>query len=145
MQAAWLNLAQVWATTGRPATSRKSLSTFGPMRVPLPAATMMAETMLPMLNRGTRGQKSKVWHGYQRGIEDRGCVRSTSRSRSEWRLVSNFQPAVRLQRAPTGPTDTVAVRDGRCVQRTNRRVCGPGTLTISLVRNGRPNPYKGGR
>src|SRR5438552_14718872 len=42
MQAAWLNRAQVWATTGRPATSRKSLSTFGPMRVPLPAATMMA-------------------------------------------------------------------------------------------------------
>src|SRR2546425_622546 len=42
MQAAWLNRAQVWATTGRPATSSKSLSTFGPMRVPLPAATMMA-------------------------------------------------------------------------------------------------------
>src|SRR5262245_46314972 len=33
---------QVWATTGRPATSRKSLSVPAPMRVPRPAATMMA-------------------------------------------------------------------------------------------------------
>ena len=32
----------VWATTGRPATSRNNLSMPGPIRVPLPAATMMA-------------------------------------------------------------------------------------------------------
>ncbi len=32
----------VWATTGRPPTARKSLSTPGPIRVPWPAATMSA-------------------------------------------------------------------------------------------------------
>ena len=45
MQAASLNCLQVWATTGRPATSSQSLSTLAPMRVPLPAATMMAEVI----------------------------------------------------------------------------------------------------
>ncbi len=44
--AASLNCLQVCATTGRPATSSQSLSTFAPMRVPLPAATMMAEIMV---------------------------------------------------------------------------------------------------
>src|SRR5258707_1011390 len=33
---------QVWAMTGRPATLSHNLSTSGPMRVPLPAATRMA-------------------------------------------------------------------------------------------------------
>ncbi len=45
IQAALSNRCHVWAITGRPASSRKSLSTFGPMRVPAPAATMMAEVM----------------------------------------------------------------------------------------------------
>jgi hypothetical protein len=44
---------------------------------------------------------------------ERGCVRSTSRSMSECRLELNFQPSLRPQRAATGPTDTVAVRE-RC-------------------------------
>ena len=35
----------VWATTGRPATSRKSLSPPAPIRVPRPAATMTTEFM----------------------------------------------------------------------------------------------------
>src|ERR1035438_4820065 len=49
MHAASLNCFQVWATTGRPATSSQSLSTLAPMRVPLPAATMMAEFIFQSL------------------------------------------------------------------------------------------------
>ena len=45
MQSARSKRSHVCATSGRPATSRKSLSTFGPMRVPRPAATMMAAFM----------------------------------------------------------------------------------------------------
>ena len=43
MHPASSNRRQVCATMGHPSNSTKSLSTWGPMRVPLPAATMMAE------------------------------------------------------------------------------------------------------
>src|ERR1039458_6364339 len=39
------NRRQVCATIGQPPSSRKSLSILGPIRVPLPAATIMAETI----------------------------------------------------------------------------------------------------
>ena len=45
MAGACSNRRQVCARTGQPAISRKSLSTFWPMRVPLPAATIKAETI----------------------------------------------------------------------------------------------------
>src|SRR2546428_7087078 len=37
---------QVCAMTGRPATARNNLSTPGPMRTPLPAATIIAEVII---------------------------------------------------------------------------------------------------
>src|SRR5580765_6941920 len=58
-------------------------------------------------------------------LENRGCVRSSSRSTPEWQLVLSIRRAVRLQRAATGPSDTVAVRERGYVQRTDRTVCGP--------------------
>src|SRR6266850_7392377 len=45
MQAASSKRRQVRASTGTPLSSRNSLSTLGPMRVPLPAATIMAEVI----------------------------------------------------------------------------------------------------
>src|SRR5687767_9310643 len=45
MHGASSNRRQVCAMTGSPATSRNNLSMFGPMRVPRPAATMMALVM----------------------------------------------------------------------------------------------------
>ena len=45
MHPASLKRCQVWAMTGRPASSRKSLSMFAPMRVPFPAATIIADVM----------------------------------------------------------------------------------------------------
>ena len=52
------NVRQVCATTGEPFNSRNSLSRFGPIRMPLPAATMMAETILPSLK--SKGQSLKA-------------------------------------------------------------------------------------
>ena len=48
---------QLSATTGFPATVRKSLSTPGPMRVPFPAATMMALFIATRLTITIAGRK----------------------------------------------------------------------------------------
>src|SRR5688500_3388030 len=53
--------SQVCATTGRPATSRKSLSTLGPMRVPRPAATMMAKVIGRNFDRVVREDQLAIW------------------------------------------------------------------------------------
>jgi hypothetical protein len=107
----------------------------------------------PVLPRGARLQR-KPWAlaGFSPRLEvrkeprrvamppDRGCVRSTSRSTLKCQPVLNLQREVRLQRAATGPTDTVAVRDSRCVQRTGRIVCGPAAASppgIAALRHGR--------
>src|SRR5512138_1614116 len=46
MPSAASNWRHVWTTTGQPASSRNNLSRSAPMRVPLPAATIMAEVIL---------------------------------------------------------------------------------------------------